>query len=68
MDIPANQLKPEVLRTIAEEFVTREGTDYGDMEVSLDEKIDQVLGQIKKGLAVIRFDPTTESCGIFPVE
>jgi uncharacterized protein len=39
MDIPADQLKPELLRSIAEEFVTREGTDYGDMEVSLDEKV-----------------------------
>jgi uncharacterized protein len=68
MDIPIDQLKPELLRSIAEEFVTREGTDYGDMEVSLDEKVAQVMDQIKRGLAVIRFDTKTQTCGVFPVD
>jgi uncharacterized protein len=68
MDIPVDQLKPDLLRSIAEEFVTREGTDYGDAEVSLYDKVTQVLDQIKQGLAVIRFDSKTKTCGIFPKE
>jgi uncharacterized protein len=68
MEIPADQLNPDVLNAIAEDFVTREGTDYGDVDVSLEEKVAQVLSQIKQGQAVIRFDPKTETCGIFPIE
>ena len=66
MEIPADQLSPNALNTIAEDFVTREGTDYGAQDISLEEKVAQVLSQIKQGLAVIRFDPKTETCGIFP--
>ncbi len=33
----------DLLRSIAEEYVLREGTDYGAVEVGLDSKVDQVL-------------------------
>ena len=66
MDIPAERLSPEALRALAEEFVTREGTDYGAVEVSLDAKVAQVLDQIRQGLVLIRFDPKTQTCGLFP--
>jgi len=33
--IPCDQLEPDILRALAEEFITREGTDYGEFEVSL---------------------------------
>jgi len=47
-----------------EEFVTRDGTNYGEIEVSLETKISQVLGQLKSGKAVIVFDQKTETCNI----
>ena len=65
MDIPVDRLSPEVLCALAEEFVTREGTDYGAVEASLDVKVAQVLDQIRQGLALIRFDPKTQTCGLF---
>ncbi|MBF0447268.1 MAG: YheU family protein [Magnetococcales bacterium] len=68
MEIPFEQLNPDVLHAIAEDFVTREGTDYGEVDISLAEKVAQVVRQIKQGQAVIRFDPKSETCGIFPVE
>ncbi len=66
MEIPSSRLSPDVLRVLAEEFVAREGTDYGATEVSLDVKVAQVLDQIRQGLVVIRFDPKIQSCGLFP--
>ncbi len=42
--IPYVQLSPEALHGVIEEFVTRDGTDYGEFEVPLDTKISQVLG------------------------
>ena len=40
IEIPAERLSAEVLRAVIEEFILREGTDYGSYEVSLEDKID----------------------------
>ncbi len=39
LKIPYDQLNHETLHGIIEEFVTRDGTDYGEIEVSLETKI-----------------------------
>jgi len=64
LKIPYDQLNPETLHGVIEEFVTRDGTDYGEIEVSLETKISQVLGQLKSGKAVIVFDQVTKTCNI----
>ncbi len=64
LKIPYDQLSPEALQSVIEEFVTRDGTDYGEIEVSLETKITQVLDQVKAGKAVIVFDQKTETCTI----
>jgi hypothetical protein len=64
LKIPYDQLNPETLHGVIEEFVTRDGTDYGEFEISLETKISQVLGQLKSGKAVIVFDQGTETCNI----
>ena len=62
--IPYEQLSPEALHGVIEEFVTRDGTDYGEVEVPLGAKIAQVMAQLKSGKAVIVFDQETESCTV----
>jgi len=62
--IPYEQLSPEALHGVIEEFVTRDGTDYGEVEVPLETKIAQVLAQLRSGKAVIVFDQETESCTV----
>jgi len=61
MEIPFERLDADTLRAVIEEFVTREGTDYGDRVFSLSEKVDHVMGQLKRGEAMILWDPATES-------
>ncbi len=61
---PYDQLNPETLNSVIEEFVTRDSTDYGEFEVPLKTKISQVLGQLKSGKAVIVFDQESETCNI----
>ena len=61
MEIPHERLDAETLRAVVEEFVTREGTDYGDRVCSLPEKVSDVMAQLKRGEAVILWDPATES-------
>ena len=62
--IPYDQLSPEALHGVIEEFVTRDGRDYGEVEVPLETKIAQVMAQLKSGKAVIVFDQETESCTV----
>ena len=63
-ELSPDQLSPEALRGLVEEFVTRDGTDYGAVERSVEEKIAQVMGQLENGEARIVFDPETESASI----
>lgn len=62
--IPYDQLSPEALYGVVEEFVTRDGTDYGEREVSLEVKISKILSQLKSKEAVIVFDKESQSCNI----
>ena len=68
LTIPYQELSPDALRGVIEEFVTREGTDYGEAEISLETKIKQVLKQLHAGKAVIVFDQKTETCNIVSKE
>ena len=67
MDIPPESLPPETLRAVLEEFVTREGTDYGHAHYGLDEKVARVEAQLARGEARIQFDPDTGSVTLLPV-
>ena len=64
MEIPYQALNPQTLTNLIEELVTRDGTDYGDSEVSLAEKIAQVKAKLISGEAVIRYDEQLEACEI----
>ena len=61
VEIPLSALSPEILRSVTESFVLREGTDYGRNEVELETKINQVEKQIARDQVKIVFDPNTES-------
>ncbi|HEY7774611.1 MAG TPA: YheU family protein [Marinagarivorans sp.] len=56
MIIPPAKLDPEVLNSILEEFITREGTDYGLDELNLQEKVAKLYPQVLKGEVLILFD------------
>jgi uncharacterized protein len=62
--IPHGELSPEALAGVVESFVLREGTDYGDREYSLAEKVAHVMRQLERGEAQIIFDPNTETVDI----
>ena len=62
--IPYRDLSDTALRGVLESFVLREGTDYGEREVSLDQKVAHVLRQLERGEAQIVFDAVLESIDI----
>ena len=64
MIIPWEQLNTETLTLMIEEYVTRDGTDYGDVEVGLETRVEQVRSKLKQGIAVILFSQSTGQCNI----
>ena len=60
--IPPDQLEPETLRGVIEEFVTRDGTDLVEAET----KIREIKGLLHRGEVEIWFDEATHSCNILP--
>lgn len=67
MEIPYQRFEPKILRAVIVEFVSREGTDYGDRVYSLDEKVAAVQRQLEDGSARIVFDSETESCNVVSI-
>lgn len=62
--VPYNELAADLLHAVVESYVLREGTDYGEKEYSLDDKVAHVINQLKRGDAQIVFDPETETVSI----
>jgi len=62
--VAPGRVRPETLRRLAEEFVTRDGTDYGDAEKTLDEKVTALLRALEEGDAAIRYDTVSETFNI----
>lgn len=66
VELSPEQLTPQALRGLVEEFVTRDGTDYGAVERSVEDKVAQVEAQIASGEVRIVFDPDTETANLVP--
>ncbi len=58
--IPVHQLSAEASKGVIEEFISRDETDYGASEASLETKL------IRS--AILLFDDETETTGIFPAD
>ncbi|SDZ75717.1 YheU family protein [Microbulbifer marinus] len=64
MIIPFQQLDPDTLQNLLEEYATRDGTDYGEREVSLVDKVASLRRQLQSGEVVIWFEPGEESVNL----
>lgn len=66
IEIPYTSLAPGTLRAVVEEFITREGTDYGVRERSLEDKVEDVMRQLRRGEVRIWFDPESNTVNLVP--
>ena len=62
--IPHTQLQAATLQSLLEEFVTREGTIYGQRDITLHEMTEIVRRQLAAGTAVVVYDEASQSCTI----
>jgi uncharacterized protein YheU (UPF0270 family) len=65
--VPYRELSASALRGVVESFVLREGTEYGEHDYSLDQKVAQVIRQLEQGVAQLVFDPASETVDIVAV-
>lgn len=68
MIIPIEQLQQDTLLAIIDEFILREGTDYGLQEYSHQQKVAQIQQQLKSGRLVVVFSEAYETVNIMLAE
>lgn len=64
--IPWQDIEQDTLSNLIESFVLREGTDYGEHERSLEQKVDDVRRQLKNGDVVLVWSELHETINIMP--
>jgi uncharacterized protein YheU (UPF0270 family) len=68
MDIPIESLSAEALHGVIDEFILREGTDYGAIEATLERKRREILSQLESGEAKLVYDSETETVTLVPAK
>lgn len=66
--VPPHRLQADVLNALLEEFVSRDGTDYGLRELTLAEKVQSLQGQLLEELVVLLYDSDSEEWDLVPGE
>lgn len=64
MIIPWQELESATLNNVLDSFILREGTDYGEKELSLEEKRERLLAQLKADKVVIVWSELHQSLDI----
>jgi len=64
VEVPIAQLSPETLQRVIADLVTRDGTDYGAVERTFEQKAAALLHALERGEAKLVFDLATETIGL----
>jgi len=66
MIIPYQELPVATLDALLQEHVLREGTDYGEHEVSIERQVAQLKAQLVHGHIVLVYSELHESVNLLP--
>lgn len=64
IEIPYEQLNPDTLRQMIQEFVSRDGADWSDPGCTLEDKVEQVLQQLKSKRVKVVFDLLSQTANL----
>lgn len=64
IEVPWDAIDADTLHRLVEEFVTREGTDYGQVEIDLETKVQQIINGLKRRQWLIIVDTAMENTHI----
>ena len=59
--VPHRQIPADHLNKLLDSFIGREGTDYGEVELSLEQKRAQLRESLERGEVFIAFDGESET-------
>lgn len=62
--VPPDRLSKEAVEGLIEEFILREGTDYGHSDPTLEQKKQRVHSQMATGHVVIVYSSLTENTSL----
>jgi len=62
MIIPHTELASDTLQALIEEFATREGTEYGELDFPLEKKVEQIIQQLERKEIYIVYSELHETC------
>ena len=68
VQVPPDRVDPELLFAMIEEFVTRDGTDYGSSESSLEQKVQQLERRLRSGEVWLIFELESEQWDWLPAD
>ncbi len=60
IEVPPDRLDADVLQALLEEYASRDGTDYGEVELTLEQKTGNLRRQLERGELLILFQTETE--------
>lgn len=66
--VPPERIEAESLQGLLEEFASRDGTDYGEHEFTLADKVGQLTGQLRRGELKILYDLDSQQWDLLPRE
>lgn len=66
--VPYQQLAPETLRAMIEEFVSRDGADWDQAGCTLADKVAQVYRQLERNKVHIVFDFSSQTANLVSCE
>ena len=64
IEVPYERINPDTLRKMIQEFVTRDGADWGESGCTLEDKVEQVLQQLKSRKVKVVFDLGAQTANI----
>jgi hypothetical protein len=66
VEVPPRRVGQDVLQALLEEFASRDGTDYGESERSLEAKVGELREQLQTGLLCLLYDTVGEVWDLVP--
>jgi uncharacterized protein YheU (UPF0270 family) len=68
IQVPIHAIDEETLARLVEEFVTRDGTDYGLTEISTERKVTRAMAALDTGKTIVIFEPSTGTVTLVDAE
>lgn len=64
VEVPYERLAPETLRNLIQEFVTRDGVDWGEAGGALEDKVSRVMQQLRSRKIKVVFELKSQTANI----